>query len=1099
MRKNVKTIFTVMLSFLFAISIACGGGKSSDKKDNNDNNNEAPQTQIPAAPQNVQVTHGDNQATITWNTVSGATSYNIYSASQTGVKKNNYSTLTDGSQCTNVTASPKTLTDLINGKTYYIVVTAVNTKGESTESNEASAALQIPGEEAVEAGAETSEAISAMFSSSTDDDSQSASSGSKELNEALPEVSDALSSAPDTSGDNTSARKIAFRKVLTSSTEYSGPSTGPDTTSGWYWKEYTYNNSTWKLWIKSDPAFDFTTGWPTGTNKWWWAWTGESGAPAGYKWITEYTIVDGSRTTGTYRFEINAPAAKYVGSWFEGSFDWTNLRYSIGAHTSFNNWKTHWVREDLSSVDSFGSYRNTGTYNGTNWAWDYKWYYGTGTNTDPGYTAIPEWKPASPSSVWASTIDGTGLVYWGEGSSYFEDGVWLWEYSSYRFDGETHTYSHVRPKFIWNSGCMRTLAVVEGNYESTSEAGAEKMWEITSAYDTGSYIISPIRYNALFREKNKTTVESQNLTSTGIYTIILKKNNGETFKKKFKGSDLTIEVPVDGDDIPYIDSITVEPLDTTINVGQTVTYIASVNDNYNNPILAQPKFTWLSNHENIASIDSTGIATGLSDGTATITARVARRYDFDGDSRISNIGGGFLDDLLSATATLTVNPVPAPLAPANVSASKGDGQVTINWNSAIGATSYNVYYAEGSTVTKINTKVTTNSLSKTITGLTNGTLYSFAVTAENYNGESDLSQIATATPNVSGSNEKTFGAPAIVSSNTSVNLTLSFNYLFMNNSNSFVTWGNLSTPRGIVFDQSSTGVQFGSDKIVYSADSLVGGSSSYFGRTEMIGHENTIYIFFPTTANPNALYFIKSTDGGNSFSGPLSVKTKCLAPRIYMGANADTIYVIYMDGTDYKFYLISSTNGGQKWSSAAVLTDVMGEPDAAVSGNDLYITWSNKDGVKFTKVTGASQQPSVSQAIVVNAWTADPYQTGVIYCSKSINGGTSFGDRVKVSTNTNYRAGSPRITVDSDGGIHLAWIQGYYIFMDGWDEMQRFALFYAFSGDEAVSFSIPKQIAGGEDNTNIMYPSIFENNGKVGVAYIQTLNSDYSIKYTHGE
>lgn len=91
-----------------------------------------------SSPTSVSAAAGNGQATPTWSPVAGASSYNVYMASQSGVTKSNYATLPDGMQHVGVT-SPYTHTGLTNGKTYYFVVTAVNSGGESSESTEASA------------------------------------------------------------------------------------------------------------------------------------------------------------------------------------------------------------------------------------------------------------------------------------------------------------------------------------------------------------------------------------------------------------------------------------------------------------------------------------------------------------------------------------------------------------------------------------------------------------------------------------------------------------------------------------------------------------------------------------------------------------------------------------------------------------------------------------------------------------------------------------------------------------------------------------------------------------------------------------------------
>ncbi len=71
------------------------------------------------------------KATLAWDNVPGATSYNIYWRNQPGVNKHN------GQKIANVDP-PHTLKDLVPGRTYYLVVTAVSPGGESSVSQEIS-------------------------------------------------------------------------------------------------------------------------------------------------------------------------------------------------------------------------------------------------------------------------------------------------------------------------------------------------------------------------------------------------------------------------------------------------------------------------------------------------------------------------------------------------------------------------------------------------------------------------------------------------------------------------------------------------------------------------------------------------------------------------------------------------------------------------------------------------------------------------------------------------------------------------------------------------------------------------------------------------
>lgn len=90
-----------------------------------------PPLTVPVAPV-LSATGGVNQTTISWNGVNGATSYNIYWSTSSGV------TPANGTKITGVT-SPYVHTGLTAATTYYYVATAVNSVGESVPSLQVSA------------------------------------------------------------------------------------------------------------------------------------------------------------------------------------------------------------------------------------------------------------------------------------------------------------------------------------------------------------------------------------------------------------------------------------------------------------------------------------------------------------------------------------------------------------------------------------------------------------------------------------------------------------------------------------------------------------------------------------------------------------------------------------------------------------------------------------------------------------------------------------------------------------------------------------------------------------------------------------------------
>jgi len=85
---------------------------------------------VPAAPTGLTATAGNAQAALSWNAVSGATSYNVKRATTSGGPYTNVAT--------NVTTPSYTNTGLTNGTTYYYVVSAVNAAGEGANSSQVS-------------------------------------------------------------------------------------------------------------------------------------------------------------------------------------------------------------------------------------------------------------------------------------------------------------------------------------------------------------------------------------------------------------------------------------------------------------------------------------------------------------------------------------------------------------------------------------------------------------------------------------------------------------------------------------------------------------------------------------------------------------------------------------------------------------------------------------------------------------------------------------------------------------------------------------------------------------------------------------------------
>lgn len=128
MRNNLRIVAAILLGIVLAMSFT-GCGESGG---GNGTTTTTTGPSAPSAPTGVSAAAGNGQATITWNPVSGATSYNVYWSTTSGVTK------TNGTKISSVT-SPYTQAGLTNGKPYYYIVTAINSSGESEASAQVSA------------------------------------------------------------------------------------------------------------------------------------------------------------------------------------------------------------------------------------------------------------------------------------------------------------------------------------------------------------------------------------------------------------------------------------------------------------------------------------------------------------------------------------------------------------------------------------------------------------------------------------------------------------------------------------------------------------------------------------------------------------------------------------------------------------------------------------------------------------------------------------------------------------------------------------------------------------------------------------------------
>ena len=166
-RPSLSTVRGCMATVCLALLGGCGGG--SDTAANPvDPTTSNPTVTIPSVPTGVGATAGNAQASITWSASSGATSYHVKRSTTAGGPYTQVGAPTSGSY---------TDTSLTNGTTYYYVVAALDSAGESANSAQTSAVPAAPSSPPAPSAPTTPTGLAATAGNATVSLSWSASGG----------------------------------------------------------------------------------------------------------------------------------------------------------------------------------------------------------------------------------------------------------------------------------------------------------------------------------------------------------------------------------------------------------------------------------------------------------------------------------------------------------------------------------------------------------------------------------------------------------------------------------------------------------------------------------------------------------------------------------------------------------------------------------------------------------------------------------------------------------------------------------------------------------------------------------------------------------
>jgi hypothetical protein len=242
------------------------------------------------------------------------------------------------------------------------------------------------------------------------------------------------------------------------------------------------------------------------------------------------------------------------------------------------------------------------------------------------------------------------------------------------------------------------------------------------------------------------------------------------------------------------------------------------------------------------------------------------------------------------------------------------------------------------------------------------------------------------------------------------------------------------------------------------------------------------------------IYFMKSTDGGSSFSAPILVNDTTRAsqrsPSIAVDSTGQDVFIAWVDTRNpidppnYDIYFSRSTDGGTTFLPSIRIDDTGSDSswqlNSAIgctkSGDSVYVAWydsrhgnTTQYDIYFSRSIDGGQ--TFEPNIIVNdtAGMAPSIQTDPslwvsnsgaiyivwqdlrngyyqIYCDKSIDGGISFNQDRKVSDDSCPAIG-PSVAVDDSERIYVAWQD---VRNSGTSE---YDIYFSYSSDSGNTFS----------------------------------------------
>ncbi len=418
-----------------------------------------------------------------------------------------------------------------------------------------------------------------------------------------------------------------------------------------------------------------------------------------------------------------------------------------------------------------------------------------------------------------------------------------------------------------------------------------------------------------------------------------------------------------------------------------------------------------------------------------------------GDNDYGQLGDGTTTDSKTPIQVAGVYLLKIPSVPANLTATAGNARVTLNWNAALGAEYYNVKRAEiaGGPYTIIAANLTAVTYDDTTAA--NGSTYYYVVSALNASGESGVSNQASATPYIQIPLTPTSLTASPGNAQVTLNWSLATGADFYKVKRATVAGGPYTTVAadvsGTTFDDTAVtnGITY-----YYIVTAVNGGGESG------ASNETSATPYYPVPSIPTGLTATvgnsKVTLNWNAASGADSynVKKATAAGGPYTTISTGLTVTTFEDttvtnGTPYYYQVTASNAGGESGASNEVSATPYDPKPAAPTGlaataSNVKVTlsWGNASGAEYYNVKRAiiSGGPYTTIAYVYTTHFADTTvsnETKYFYIVTATNAYGESGTSGETSATPREVVITPQIAGGSGHSIALkddgaVWVWG---------------------------------------------------------------------------